>query len=322
MSLEVIALMMRFQRTIKNTMAVEGIGLHSGRPVRMLLQPAAAGQGIVFIRTDLGGVEIAAAAENTSATSYATTLSRNNASIKTVEHLLAALAGLGIDNVTIEIDGEELPILDGSAAPFVRLIVEAGIQMQSLQRSTIKITKPIFVREGSKQVALWPADSPSISYFIDFDHPLLREQAMNIPVSEESFLRELADARTFGFLSDVQMLQANGLARGGSLENAVVLDEQKVLNKEGLRHRDEFVRHKILGQEAPGASRMLDRDRFAGRDQGTTSGSALSVSGVAVADLRRNVRITWCSPGSRHLLIRCRLFILHAGAGLVVRTEA
>ncbi|OGW26867.1 MAG: UDP-3-O-[3-hydroxymyristoyl] N-acetylglucosamine deacetylase [Nitrospirae bacterium GWC2_57_13] len=237
---------MRFQRTIKNTMAVEGIGLHSGRPVRMLLQPAAAGQGIVFIRTDLGGVEIAAAAENTSATSYATTLSRNNASIKTVEHLLAALAGLGIDNVTIEIDGEELPILDGSAAPFVRLIVEAGIQMQSLQRSTIKITKPIFVREGSKQVALWPADSPSISYFIDFDHPLLREQAMNIPVSEESFLRELADARTFGFLSDVQMLQANGLARGGSLENAVVLDEQKVLNKEGLRHRDEFVRHKIL----------------------------------------------------------------------------
>jgi UDP-3-O-[3-hydroxymyristoyl] N-acetylglucosamine deacetylase len=186
MSLEVIALMMRFQRTIKNTMAVEGIGLHSGRPVRMLLQPAAAGQGIVFIRTDLGGVEIAAAAENTSATSYATTLSRNNASIKTVEHLLAALAGLGIDNVTIEIDGEELPILDGSAAPFVRLIVEAGIQMQSLQRSTIKITKPIFVREGSKQVALWPADSPSISYFIDFDHPLLREQAMNIPVSEES----------------------------------------------------------------------------------------------------------------------------------------
>ncbi|HAS53095.1 MAG TPA: UDP-3-O-[3-hydroxymyristoyl] N-acetylglucosamine deacetylase [Nitrospiraceae bacterium] len=264
---------MRFQRTIKNTMAVEGIGLHSGRPVRMLLQPAAAGQGIVFIRTDLGGVEIAAAAENTSATSYATTLSRNNASIKTVEHLLAALAGLGIDNVTIEIDGEELPILDGSAAPFVRLIVEAGIQMQSLQRSTIKITKPIFVREGSKQVALWPADSPSISYFIDFDHPLLREQAMNIPVSEESFLRELADARTFGFLSDVQMLQANGLARGGSLENAVVLDEQKVLNKEGLRHRDEFVRHKIL--DAIG-DLYLAGGQVLGAYEGFKSGHALN----------------------------------------------
>ncbi len=238
--------MTRFQRTIRKTITVEGVGLHSGRAVRMLLLPAAVGRGVLFVRTDLGGIEIAATAENTSATNYATTLSRNNASVNTVEHLLAALAGLGIDNVIIEIDGDEVPILDGSAAPFVRLIAEAGIQAQSGLRPAIKITRPVFVREGTKQIALWPADSPSISYFIDFDHPLLREQALNIPVSEESFLRELADARTFGFLSDVQMLQANGLARGGSMENAIVLDEEKVLNQEGLRHRDEFVRHKVL----------------------------------------------------------------------------
>ncbi len=212
----------------------------------MSLKPAPIDAGIIFKRTDLGGTEIKAVAANTAATSYATTLCENGASVKTVEHLLATLAGLGIDNVSVEIDAEEVPIMDGSAAPFVKLIADAGALTQERPRPMLKVTKPIFVREGNKQIAIWPSDKPSISYFIDFNHPLLKEQSLHFPVSEEGFLREIADARTFGFMSDVQALWANGLAMGGSMDNAVILGEKTVLNKEGLRHKDEFVRHKIL----------------------------------------------------------------------------
>jgi UDP-3-O-[3-hydroxymyristoyl] N-acetylglucosamine deacetylase len=212
----------------------------------MLLKPAPIDTGVVFIRTDLGGCEIAAVAANTAATSYATTLSQNGTSVQTVEHLLSAFAGLNIDNVFIEINAEEVPIMDGSAAPFIRLIADAGIQTQEKLQAVIKIIKPIFVREGNKQIAIWPAEAPSISYFIDFNHPMLKEQSLQYLPSEESFLREVADARTFGFLSDVKTLQANGLAKGASLDNAVALGEDSVLNKEGLRYKDEFVRHKIL----------------------------------------------------------------------------
>ena len=238
--------MIRFQRTIKNEVQCEGIGLHSGVPVKMRIKPATIDSGITFVRTDLGNREIVAKAANTAATSYATTLSQNGAAVKTVEHLLAALAGLNVDNALIEIDGEEVPIMDGSAAAFVRLVADAGILTQKKFQPLLKIVKPIFVREGNKQIALWPAEAPSVSYFIDFDHPLLREQSLQYAPSEESFLREVADARTFGFLSDVKTLQANGLAKGASLDNAVALGEDSVLNKEGLRYRDEFVRHKIL----------------------------------------------------------------------------
>ncbi len=238
--------MMRFQRTIKNTILCEGIGLHSGKAVKMQIKPAPVDSGVVFIRTDLGGCEIKAVAANTADTSYATTLSRNGAAVKTVEHLLAAFAGLNIDNAVVELDAEEVPIMDGSAAPFVRLIADAGIQTQENIQTVIKIIKPVFVRDGNKQIALWPADTPSISYFIDFNHPMLKEQSLQYLPSEESFLREVADARTFGFLSDVKALQANGLAKGASLDNAVALAEDSVLNKEGLRYKDEFVRHKIL----------------------------------------------------------------------------
>jgi UDP-3-O-[3-hydroxymyristoyl] N-acetylglucosamine deacetylase len=238
--------MMRFQRTIKKTIGCEGIGLHSGKPVKMLLKPAPIDTGVVFVRTDLGGCEIAAVAANTAATSYATTLSQNGTSVQTVEHLLAAFAGLNIDNVFIEINADEVPIMDGSAAPFVRLVADAGIHTQEKLQAVIKIIKPIFVREGNKQIAIWPAEAPSISYFIDFNHPMLKEQSLQYLPSEESFLREVADARTFGFLSDVKTLQANGLAKGASLDNAVALGEDSVLNKEGLRYKDEFVRHKIL----------------------------------------------------------------------------
>jgi UDP-3-O-[3-hydroxymyristoyl] N-acetylglucosamine deacetylase len=238
--------MLKNQRTIQNSVHSAGIGLHSGKRVNMLLRPAPAGTGIIFVRTDLGGAKISALAANTGATSYATTLRHNGAAVRTVEHLLGALAGLGISNLYVELDGDEVPIMDGSAAPFVRMIADAGIKLQDRVQPVLKITKPLFVREGSKQLAIWPSESPSVSYFIDFDHPLLKEQSLNYRISEENFIRDISAARTFGFLSDVQMLQANGLARGGSLENAVVLGPDRVLNQEGLRYPDEFVRHKIL----------------------------------------------------------------------------
>lgn len=238
--------MIRSQRTLKNNITCEGIGLHTGQPVTMVLKPAPINTGIVFIRTDLGNARIKAVATSTAATSYATTLSQNNVSVKTVEHLLAAFNGLNIDNVYVEINAEEVPIMDGSARPFVRLIADAGIQTQEAIRPALKVIKPLFVREGSKQLAIWPADTTSISYFIDFNHPLLKEQSLQYQPTEETFLREVSDARTFGFLSDVETLRAKGLAKGASLDNAVALNEDSVLNKDGLRYKDEFVRHKIL----------------------------------------------------------------------------
>jgi UDP-3-O-[3-hydroxymyristoyl] N-acetylglucosamine deacetylase len=238
--------MLRAQRTLKNNITCEGIGLHTGKTVTMNLKPAPINTGVVFIRTDLDNAQVKAVAGSTAATSYATTLSRNNVYVKTVEHLLAAFGGLNIDNVYVEINADEVPIMDGSARPFVRLIADAGIQTQEAIQPTLKVIKPIFVRDGNKQIAIWPADTTSISYFIDFDHPLLKEQSLQYDPSEETFLREVSDARTFGFLSDVETLQANGLAKGASLDNAVALDKDSVLNEDGLRYQDEFVRHKIL----------------------------------------------------------------------------
>lgn len=237
---------MRYQRTIRNAVQCQGIGLHSGEPARLTLKPAAVDTGIQFIRTDRGGQRVAAIAANTGALTYATTICENGICVRTIEHLVSALTGLNIDNVQVEIDAEEVPILDGSAGPFVRLIAEAGVQVQEKSRAMIKILKPIFVREGNKQIAVWPAESPSISCFIDFNHPMLKEQSLQYDPSAEAYMREVADARTFGFISEVKTLQANGLARGASLENAVALSEDSVLNKEGLRYKDEFVRHKIM----------------------------------------------------------------------------
>lgn len=238
--------MIRFQRTTNNSIVCKGIGLHSGSPVTMTLRAAPAGTGVIFIRTDLGNAEIKAVAANTAATSYATTLCQNGATVKTVEHLLSTLAGLNIDNVFVEIDAEEVPIMDGSARPFVKLIAEAGIEIQNTPKPVLKLLRPIFVREGNKQIAIWPAETTSISFFIDFNHPMLKEQSLQYQPSEEAFLREISDARTFGFLSDVKTLQANGLAKGASLDNAVALDNESVVNEDGLRYQDEFVRHKIL----------------------------------------------------------------------------
>ncbi|HSB34805.1 MAG TPA: UDP-3-O-acyl-N-acetylglucosamine deacetylase [Nitrospirota bacterium] len=238
--------MIRYQRTLKKRVSCEGIGLHSGKIVKMTIKPAPAGSGIVFSRTDLDGAEVQAIAANTAATSYATTLRQNRVSVMTVEHLLAAFAGLNIDNAYVEIDAEELPIMDGSARPFVQLIADAGIQSQEVPQPMLKVISPVFVREGDRQVAVWPAENAGISYFIDFNHPMLKEQSLQYQPSEEAFLLEVSDARTFGFVNDVKSLQANGLAKGASLDNAVALGEDSILNEDGLRYKDEFVRHKIL----------------------------------------------------------------------------
>ncbi len=212
----------------------------------MTINPAPAGMGIVFVRTDQGNAEIRAIAANTAATSYATTLGQGGVSIRTVEHLLAAFAGLNIDNAYVEIDSDEIPIMDGSARHFTKIIIEAGIENQDKLQPVIKVIKPVFVRDGSKQITVWPAETASVSCFIDFDHPLLKEQGLSYQPSEEAFLREVSSARTFGFLRDVRILQAKGLARGASLDNAIALDEESVVNEEGLRYSDEFVRHKVL----------------------------------------------------------------------------
>ena len=239
-------IMIRYQRTIKRPVICSGIGLHTGTPVTLTLKPAPTGAGVSFVRTDLGGTVIKAVAENTAATGYATTLCSDGASVQTVEHLLAALAGLHIDNVAIDIDAGEVPIMDGSARPFIRGIVDAGIETQTSTPRALKILRPLVVRDGDRHIAVWPAETLSISCFIDFKHPLLRSQSFRYKPSDTDFLREISDARTFGFVNDVETLRRHGLARGASLDNVVALDETSVVNVEGLRYKDEFVRHKIL----------------------------------------------------------------------------
>ena len=225
-------------------MGCTGIGLHSGRPVRLELKPAAVGHGIRFRRTDLG-VEIPATLAHLARLDHATTLSRNGVSIDTVEHLLSALHALGVDDVLVEVDGPEVPILDGSAAPFVILIHEAGLRPLATPRRYLKVLKPVEVVRGGKWARLLPADHFRVSYTIGFDHPLLRRQAASFRVTAETFATEIAPARTFGFLREVETLRRSGLALGGSLDNAVVIGETGVLNNK-LRFEDEFVRHKIL----------------------------------------------------------------------------
>jgi UDP-3-O-[3-hydroxymyristoyl] N-acetylglucosamine deacetylase len=232
------------QRTLKRRAHLQGIGLHSGAEVALTLAPAAPDTGIVFERD---GEEIPALAEFVVDTTMNTSLGRQGMRVGTVEHLMAALAGSGIDNARIEIEGPEVPIMDGSAEPFVRLIREAGIHEQRSARRFLMIRKPIVVSEGDKLARLTPARGKfSISYTIDFRHPLITDQTCKLELNERSFQREIARARTFGFKRDVERLHSLGLARGGSLANAVVVDDFNILNPEGLRFPDEFVRHKVL----------------------------------------------------------------------------
>jgi len=233
------------QRTIRRQISCVGIGLHSGNKVRLSLKPAPAGFGIRFRRTDLGGYEVPATVQHLGGIQLATGLARNEVSVETVEHLLSAVVSLGIDNVLIELNSPEVPIMDGSAAPFVFLIQEAGVKSLAAPRQYLKILRPIALARGDKRIALFPSDHFKVTYSISYDHPLLRHQARTIEVTEESFIEQVAPARTFTFLKDVEMLRQNRLALGGSLENAIVLGETGVLNN-ALRFEDEFVRHKIL----------------------------------------------------------------------------
>lgn len=235
---------MSYRRTLKREVGCTGIGLHTGKLVRLRLRPAPAGHGIQFLRTDVS-VVIPARLANLARLDHATTLSADGVSIETVEHLLSALHGLGVDDVLIEVDGPEVPILDGSAAPFVILIHEVGLRPLQAPREYLKVLAPVEVVRGAKSVRLLPSDQLRVSYTIGFDHPLLRHQAVSLRITPEAYAEQVAPARTFGFLRDVEALRRSGLALGGSLENAVVIGESGVLNNK-LRYEDEFARHKVL----------------------------------------------------------------------------
>jgi UDP-3-O-[3-hydroxymyristoyl] N-acetylglucosamine deacetylase len=233
------------QHTIRRSTSCVGIGLHSGKKVTLALKPAPANFGIRFRRSDLGGFEVPATVGHVGGINYATGLARDAVRVDTVEHLLAALVSLGIDNVIVEMDSPEVPIMDGSAAPFIYLIQEAGVKSLAAVRRYIKIQRPISLSQGDKRMALFPSDHFKVTYSIAYDHPLLRQQSRTMRMSETVFADEIAPARTFTFLKEVEQLRQHGLALGGSLENAVVIGETGILNS-GLRFADEFVRHKIL----------------------------------------------------------------------------
>lgn len=232
------------QRTLRRAVSCTGIGLHSGNKVTLSLKPAPADFGIRFRRRDLGGLEIPATVDHLASIAYATGLACGDGAVETVEHLLATLVSLGVDNVAVELNHPEVPIMDGSASPFVYLIHEAGIKTLGAPRRFLKVVRPIALSSGDKRIALYPSDHLKVTYSISFDHPLLRHQSRTVAINEESFVEEIASARTFGFLKEVEMLRQNGLALGGSLDNAIVLGETGALN--ALRFEDEFVRHKIL----------------------------------------------------------------------------
>jgi UDP-3-O-[3-hydroxymyristoyl] N-acetylglucosamine deacetylase len=234
---------MEAQRTIKRQISCAGIGLHSGQKVTLTLKPAAADTGIRFRRTDLG-VEIPASVAEVSSVQHATVLGRAGATVETVEHLLAALVSASIDNLVVELNHREVPIMDGSSAPFLYLLQEAGIKKLSTPRRYLKILKPVQIATGDKRIAIYPSDHFKVSYTISFDHPLLRHQSRTERITEATFADHIAGARTIGFLKDVEWLRPHGLALGGSLENAIVIGDTGVLN--ALRFEDEFVRHKIL----------------------------------------------------------------------------
>jgi UDP-3-O-[3-hydroxymyristoyl] N-acetylglucosamine deacetylase len=233
------------QRTVAKRVSCTGIGLHSGTPATLTLAPASPDAGISFVRMDLG-IEIPALSEYVADTTLSTNLANGSARVHTVEHVLAALHGMGIDNCRVEVDGPEIPILDGSAAPFVCLAQEAGIRAQRAGKRLLVIEQPVEVREGDKVARLEPADAFSIEFTADFDHPLITNQSFRTVITDRSFDREVARARTFCFRKDIDRMQAAGLAKGGSLANAIVVDEFSILNPEGLRFPDEFARHKVL----------------------------------------------------------------------------
>ena len=237
------------QRTLKNSIKATGIGLHTGEKIYLTLRPAPVDTGIIFRRVDFDEpVEIPARPENVGSTTLSTTLEKDGVRISTVEHLLSALAGLGIDNAYIELSASEVPIMDGSAGPFVFLIQSAGIHEQNAAKQFIRIKRSVVVEDDDKWVRFDPFDGFKVSFTIDFDHPVIRSRSQQVVMdfSTTSFVKEVSRARTFGFMSELEYLQANNLALGGSPDNAIVLDDYRILNEDGLRYEDEFVKHKIL----------------------------------------------------------------------------
>lgn len=233
------------QRTIAKPIEIVGIGLHKGVPVKMRLEPLEVNSGIVFYRSD-EGVSIPLSPENVVDTKMATVIGKNNVVISTIEHLLSAVYAYGIDNLRVILDNDEVPVLDGSSSGYCLLIDEVGIKEQDAPKKAIRIKKEVRVEDGKKHVSLKPSQHIVYDFSIDFDHPMIGEQAYRFDYSVEEYKENISRARTFGFLHEVQYLRSIGLAMGGSLENAIVLDDSKILNPEGLRYDDEFVRHKIL----------------------------------------------------------------------------
>ncbi|MFT4776108.1 MAG: UDP-3-O-[3-hydroxymyristoyl] N-acetylglucosamine deacetylase [Oleispira sp.] len=237
------------QRTLKNTIRATGVGLHSGEKVYLTLKPAPVDHGIVFRRVDLDPIiDIQAKATNVGETTMSTTLVQDGVRVDTVEHLLSAMAGLGIDNAIVELSAQEVPIMDGSAGPFVFLIQSAGIAEQSKAKRFIRIKKKVEVREGDKIASFVPYNGFKVTFEIEFDHPAFKQSAQkaSLDFSSTSFVKEVSRARTFGFMKDIEFLRSKNLALGGSVNNAIVVDEYRVLNEDGLRYEDEFVKHKIL----------------------------------------------------------------------------
>src|SRR5262245_35024900 len=237
------------QRTLKNTIKTTGVGLHTGARVEIVLRPAAPNAGIVFHRVDLERpVSIAADALHVGETRLSSTLKHDGAAISTVEHLMSALAGLGIDNLHVDVAGPEVPIMDGSASPFVFLLQSAGIVEQDARKRYLRVVAPVEVRDGDKWARFEPFNGFKLDFTIDFPHPMFGSENRSVVIdfAEHSYVKEVARARTFGFMQEVEAMRAAGLGLGGSLQNAIVLDEYRVLNSEGLRYDNEFVKHKVL----------------------------------------------------------------------------
>lgn len=237
------------QRTLKNMIRATGVGLHTGEKVYLTLRPAAPNTGIVFRRVDLPQpVEIKATPDSVGDTRLSSTLEHDGAKVSTVEHLMAALAGLGIDNLYVDLSAAEVPIMDGSASPFVFLLQSAGIEEQNAAKKYIRIKKSVEVHDGDKWVRFEPYNGFKLNFTIAFDHPVFEtsSQSITLDLAQASFVKDISRARTFGFMQDVETLRSHGLALGGSMDNAIVMDEYRVLNSDGLRYEDEFVKHKVL----------------------------------------------------------------------------
>jgi UDP-3-O-[3-hydroxymyristoyl] N-acetylglucosamine deacetylase len=288
------------QRTLKSSIRASGVGLHSGRKVLMVLRPAPVNTGIVFRRTDLETpVDVPARATNVTETTLGTTLCHGDVKVSTVEHLLSALAGLGVDNAFIELSAPEVPIMDGSAAPFVFLIQSAGLEDQSASKRFVRVRKPVEVTEGDKWARFEPYEGFRLNFEIEFEHPLFRRHGQRavMDFSTTAFLREISRARTFGFMRDLEYMRARNLALGGTLDNAIVLDDYRVLNEDGLRYEDEFVKHKIL--DAIGDLYLLGHCLI-GEFRGFKSGHGLNnrLLRTLIADASAWEEVTFDSPAT------------------------